>query len=397
MTAPDTLPRELAELGELLREDPPRPEAGWVRDLDARAAAGFPRPPRRTLRSRLPRLHVPMPAVGLACSVLILAVVGYAVLRPSDGSGGSSTGSSGASSQAASGSAGSGDTTATSPGAGASGESSSGSGAVTLSPRAKSAPVPSGGDSSPATSTIAPVPPAPSPADPGSDARRARLQERSAALTLAAPRRDVETIADGVVRVTDSAGGFVATSDVNAGRNASFALRVPSARLQDTLARLSRLAHVRARTQSTLDITARAVSLAGRLKELRNERTGLLRALTRATTLTETARIRARLRTVNGQIATAQRASRRVHNRASYASVAVTIVGERTAAAAPADNGRWTPSGALHVALRVLEVAASVLLVALAVALPVALLLLLAWLAARATRRHRRERALDMA
>ena len=48
MTAPDTLPPELAELGELLREDPPRPDAKWARDLDARAAAGFPRPPRRS-------------------------------------------------------------------------------------------------------------------------------------------------------------------------------------------------------------------------------------------------------------------------------------------------------------------------------------------------------------
>ena len=51
MTAPDTLPRELAELGELLREDPPRPDPAWARELDDRAAAGFPRPPRRTLRS----------------------------------------------------------------------------------------------------------------------------------------------------------------------------------------------------------------------------------------------------------------------------------------------------------------------------------------------------------
>ena len=46
MTAPDTLPPELDELGELLREDPPRPDSAWARELDARAAAGFPRPPR---------------------------------------------------------------------------------------------------------------------------------------------------------------------------------------------------------------------------------------------------------------------------------------------------------------------------------------------------------------
>ena len=46
MTAPDTLPPELEELGALLREDPPRPDPTWARELDARAAAGFARPPR---------------------------------------------------------------------------------------------------------------------------------------------------------------------------------------------------------------------------------------------------------------------------------------------------------------------------------------------------------------
>jgi hypothetical protein len=200
-----------------------------------------------------------------------------------------------------------------------------------------------------------------------------------------------------VVRVTDAAGGFVAGSDVTAGREATFALRIPSARLQETLARLSRLAHVRARTQSTRDITARSVSVKARLKELRRERAGLLRALARATTLDQTARIRPRLKTVDAAITTAQRASRRVSNRAAYANVDVTVVGEHAAATAPAGDGRWTPADAARDAIRVLEVVASVLLVALAAGLPLALLAALAWLAARVLRRHRRERALDMA
>src|SRR3954447_3496268 len=90
MTAPDTLPRELAELGELLREDPPRPDPSWAEALDTRAAAGFPRPPRRSLRSRLPRLGVMMPALGVVASlIIVLLVVGL------NGTGGTLTSSGG--------------------------------------------------------------------------------------------------------------------------------------------------------------------------------------------------------------------------------------------------------------------------------------------------------------
>ena len=76
MNAPDTLPRELAELGELLREDPPRPDLAWAEALDKRAAAGFPRPPRRSLRSRLPCAPSSFgPPVALVAAALIALVV----------------------------------------------------------------------------------------------------------------------------------------------------------------------------------------------------------------------------------------------------------------------------------------------------------------------------------
>src|SRR5918999_3549111 len=93
MTAPETLPPELEELGELLREDPPRPDPGWARELDRRAAAGFPRPPRKSPWVRLrPFL---MPSLGFAATALL--VVGIASIDVSDddeggsGSGGGTT------------------------------------------------------------------------------------------------------------------------------------------------------------------------------------------------------------------------------------------------------------------------------------------------------------------
>jgi hypothetical protein len=365
MTAPDTLPPELQELGELLREDPPRPDPGWARELDRRAAAGFPRPPRKSPWARLrPFL---MPSLGFAATVLL--VVGIAsVDMSSDDEGGSGGGSATSAEHAADPSGGS---------SGGSEELRDASGSV-AAPRS--------------------IPPNPGGGDPDSDRRENRKQEHSAALTLAAPPREIEDVADGILRVTDAAGGYVESSSVASGADArgSFQLRIPSARLPRAIAELSRLAHVRERTQATRDITAQSVSARERLREARREREGLLRALARATTLNETESIKARLRTVNGQIASARASVRRIDNRAAFANVAVELVADRDAGAA-ADDGEWTPGDALSDALRVLEVAVGIGLIVLAIALPLGVIAALGLMASRAAGRRRRERALDMA
>src|SRR4029079_17783810 len=99
MTAPDTLPPELAELGELLREDPPRPDPAWARELDTRAAGGFPRPPRRSPWTVLKTHRRPLiAAVSFACVALLvvgLSTVNLSSDEDSGSSGGGSMGSRG--------------------------------------------------------------------------------------------------------------------------------------------------------------------------------------------------------------------------------------------------------------------------------------------------------------
>jgi hypothetical protein len=370
MTAPDTLPPELRELGELLREDPPRPEPGWARELDRRAAAGFPRPPRKSPWVRLrPFL---LPSLGFAATAIL--VVGVVTLpqksEDQEGGGGSASGGSTALSEPP----------AADPSAGGGGGMEELDSGVSSAARPRS------------------VPPNPGGGDPDSDRRENRKQEKSAALTLAAPPREIEDVSDGILRVTDAVGGYVESSSVASGVDAggSFELRIPTSRLPRAIADLSRLAHVRERTQATRDITAESVSARERLREARREREGLLRALARATTLNETESIKARLRIVNRQIGTARAAVRRIDNRAAFANVAVTLVADRGAGAA-ADDGKWTPGDALADAVRVLEVAVGIALIALAIALPIALIAALGVLGSRAAGRRRRERALDMA
>jgi hypothetical protein len=347
------VPPDLTELGGLavlVRDERPLPPPAFAAALDARAADGFPRPRRR----RAPGLQVMGPALAAAACLLLVAGL---VAVPRLGSDGDR-------------------------------QASGGGGASGTALDRESAPQPG-----PLAS-----PPAPPGGSPRSDSVGRRRVEHSAALTLAARPAELEDVADGVVRVTDAAGGFVQSSSVTSGRRSAsggeFILRIPASGLQAALADLSRLAHVRERSQRTLDITRLSVSARDRLADARAERASLRRRLARADTDQEAARLRAQLRRASRRVAVAGRDVARADNRARFATVTVSLVADRSAAA-PGDGGRWTPADALGDAVRVLEVAAGVAVVALAVALPLGLLGGGAWVATRHGVRRRRERALD--
>src|SRR3954451_1077993 len=226
-----------------------------------------------------------------------------------------------------------------------------------------------------------------------------RRGERAAELTLTTPARKLQDTADGVVAVVDRVGGYVERSDVgqaSGGGQATFELRVPTARLDATLAALSRLGHVQSRAQHSQDITAIFNAAPERLHDARAERDALLRALAKATTAEQTASLRARLRVVRSEIAAARGDLAAARRRADLARVSVTVVGRGGATGATRPGGgRWTPGDALRDAVHVLGTVAGVAIVTAAIALPLALLAGLAALAARALRRRRREAALD--
>jgi hypothetical protein len=369
----------------------PEPGAGFLASLDARVHAGFPTErgtPRRPrgaaaapwhVRARRPQLLLPGAGIALAAGLVVL------VSTTSHGGDESASRSSQASTiQAPSaGSAGSAGSASTSP-------SRPAVGAGAAAPAQRPAVETSTSSSKAATSPSVPL-----PTIPGSSAPR--KVQRSASLTLTPAIADVQETADGVVRETQAAGGYVQRSQVatqDDGGTASFTLRIPSARLDDALGRLSKLAHVGALTQAATDITATTASAADRLADARDERQALLRALGRATTDRQIASLRARLADNRSQIAARQGALDAVRRRADLATVGVTVQGTDQPSAG-GGGGAWTPRDALHDAGRVLEVAGGVALIALAVLAPLAILAMLAWLAARALRRRRRETALD--
>ena len=336
---------ESAELGRLVRDARPRPREAFTAALDARVATGFPREKKRRRRlSSLPKPRVLYPALGLAATAIVALVLATSLL---------------------------------------------GGGAGTGTPS----------DIRPADhALVEPAPTTPQGESPsGRDAAGAprRKVERSAMLDLATSARDLDRVADGVVRATDASGGFVASSQVDAGAiggTARFDLRVPTDRLDATLAALSRLGHVRSRSQSTDDVTGAVVSARERLSDAQAERRALLRALGLARTSTQAEAIRARLRLARTEIAGARSDLHALGRRTAFSSVSV-LVSARGGGAS--GGGSFGPDDALNDAVRILGAVAGGLLVALAVLLPVAAVVALVWLGARTLRRRGRERALD--
>jgi hypothetical protein len=338
---------DLAELALLLRDERPEPAAAWATRLDRRVKAGFPSRPKKPSRLRT------WLSPGTLVPVLGVALVGLLITFAALSGGGEDDGAS---------------------------EGGSSASAPAVEPLSRSESEDSAGAAG----------------DANSDARSNRRVERSASMTLSARPRDIDRVASEVGSVASQLGGFVVLSSVSSSDGGTIELRVPSARLDDAVQRISRLAHVRNLRRETRDITSSVVSARERLNDARTERKSLLRQLAEATTVNETESIRARLRIVSREIAAARSRLRSVNNRAQFANVGVTLEADRGGGAAD-DDGAWTPGDALDDAGRVLEVAAGVTVIVLAVALPFLLAGFLAWLARRGLARRRRERALDMA
>jgi hypothetical protein len=213
-------------------------------------------------------------------------------------------------------------------------------------------------------------------------------------MTLAAPPARIDEVASAAGTTATALGGFVASSEVTAGQGAQLELRVPSERLDAAVARLQRLGHVRALQRATLDITGDLHTARQAVADLRAERASLLRRLAAAGTPRIADHVRARLGVVTRRLNDARARVAGVRARANLTTLSLTITPEHRGSA-PGGGHPWTPGDALHDAARVLEVAAGVVVVALAVVAPFALLGLLAWLAGRTLTRRRRERLLD--
>jgi predicted RNA-binding protein YlxR (DUF448 family) len=366
---------EIAELALLLADERPRPRPEFAAALDARAARRFapaspagqaaPQPIRR-------RWGRGLMAGGLAsaCAAAMVAIVHVL----GNGPGGSSSSSTRVGAPA--------------PKAAVSSAASSAPAAHAPAPRDQAA-TPSGAASGGQALALPP---------------NGRKVVQSAQLELSTAPKNIDSVAQEVFNVVGDANGIVDHSQITQtggpDGNANFQLRLPSATLSQTLARLSSLrgAMVTARTDSSQDVNSQYVSANRQLADDTALRNSLLKQLGAATTTQQIDSIKAQLKNAEASIAADQAALRQLNAQINYSRVTVDIYAGATPTPVPHhSSGGFTLGHAAHVAGRVLVVAAGVGLIALAALLPVALVAtVLAW-GASLLRRRRREQALDLA
>jgi hypothetical protein len=371
-TALDPEERALQELVLTVRDDAPSPHPDFALRMNARVAAGFPR------RRRMPEFMTARPrmtALAAACSILLALIVAVSLGgRSSSGSGSSST-------------------IAASPTAPDQSEASGGVVQESASAQQKAAvPQSSLSAGTAADSAIAPSPVPPAPG--GFVGGRNRKVERSAAITLAAPKDKLSDVGDQIIAVTDRYRGFVMRSSVtSAGEQTStgsFDLRIPVRNLRPALRDLSALADVTSRTENADDVTASFVNARTRLEELNAERRGLLRRLEKAVTDQAAAAVRSRIRFVNAQIQSQMSVLNEMKRRTSYASVSVSLEAKQGGSG----GGGGISDGARDLRDSLVD-SANLVLRVLGVALPIGLVLGLLWAGGGLFSRRRREAALN--
>lgn len=353
----------------------PTPRPQFATELDARAAAGFPR--RSLLRLELPSLpplHLLIPAGGVA-AVLLAIVVAF-----SSGGGSESSGPNLHFSEVG-------------PAPGHIAPSTGGaSHAASNSATAEAA----SGTAVEAESTVLPSHERTTGGERLSEAQNFhhRDVERAAEITLAADPKDVDDDASRVFEAVHGNNGIVMRSSTQEGHpgeaGATFELLIPSARLDDAMAAFSDIDAVRSRHEATADITAPTVSAAELLKESRSRIDSLLAQLESAETAEEQEAIEAELRHERRHASRLAAQVDHLHKRADFSRVSLRI--ETGGVDESSGGGAWGIDDALHDAGHILTVAAAVTLIAVAVLAPIALIVLLAWFAHRAWVRRERRR-----
>lgn len=364
----------VARLARDMRASRPTPSEGYARRLDQRAADGFPpergSPSDFAIRVRAWLAGVrPMRLLAPAGAVAtVLVVASVAVIQSGGGEDGDALQRP--------------DTPQSPAGVESAAEPSGGG----------TAPAPEQfelqDDGAPAPTTV----PAPPTADrdrvaPGED----RKVERSATLALSTEGEEFEDVADGVVEVTDRYDGFVISSEESASGETSravFELEIPAESLSAALADLSALAHVEARSEDALDITAPTVTARQRLTDARTEVEGLLSQLASAETPKESKEIRFRLDLARAEVAQAKAEFQRLARRANFSDVRVTLTSDG------GGDGDWGIDEALDDIGDSLSTAGGVALISAAIVLPIALVVALIAFAWRRSVRRGRERAL---
>ncbi|WP_320668828.1 DUF4349 domain-containing protein [Patulibacter defluvii] len=225
---------------------------------------------------------------------------------------------------------------------------------------------------------------------------RDRVVVRDVDQVVRVGRDQVGRATNRVTSIVEGAGGYLADSQVRergSDAGASFQVVVPTARLDATVAQLSRIGRLVRLDRSTQDVTSQAVSLADQLADVRADRQSVRRQLAAATSPQRRAALRRELNLLSSRIARLEGRQRVLRRQTDTSRIRLALVtsGDDAIALPAAEDGRWGIGDALDDAGRVVEVAGGVLLIAGVILVPLGLVAG----AALALRRRRRAAAAD--
>jgi hypothetical protein len=222
-----------------------------------------------------------------------------------------------------------------------------------------------------------------------------RKVSRQTEMVLATGADDIDSVSDQIISTTDRHSGYVANSSVHTdgeSGSATFSLMIPTGEYDSALADLSKLGHVRSRSQSMEDIT-RDYNAAERSVAARRVQVARLEEQLKGTSGAQRVAIESDLARAKARLASALRNSRVQRTRANYVPMSIQLVADDSAATA----GKGAIGKAVHWAGQALTAIAAVLIVVLAVALPFALFAALIWFGWRRAKRGRADRTINAA
>ena len=218
---------------------------------------------------------------------------------------------------------------------------------------------------------------------------------QTASLRLSLREGGFESAVGRARTITAGLGGFVVSSTAAHARDGgavdgTLVVRVPTRRYADAMGSLTRLGRVEAREESGEDVSQEVVDLQARARHLEAVETQLLELLRRAGTVASALAVQSRLNEVQLQLEQVRGRARFLDDQVAFATISVALV-ERESG--EDDEGGWQVVDAWRDGAQAFAFVAGRMFVVLATVAPVALLLGVAFVAARFARRRRLLRA----